>query len=273
MLRMIKYGVGGLAAVVLTGFLVFGSDLTSMIRTGAKSVQKTVKRTVPVEFELKRAKETINQILPDMQSQVRMIAEEEVAIARLAKEVNEDERHLESQQAKLSALRDKMRTQQVSYQVGRVQLDRQQLAKHLQVHFDHFKQASLSLESKQKLLEKRKQGLAAALTMLDQMRCRQSELELKVEALAAQHRLIKASQIESGKLIDGSQLSKADQLLDEIETRLQVAQRVMEYQNDALDTPAPEVEVEEQAVLSEFDQYFGSSADATIARVKVAEAH
>lgn len=273
MLRLLKYGAGAVVAVCLTGFLIFGSDLTSMISTTAKSVQKKVKRSVPLEFELQRAKEKIGEILPDLQSQVRMIAEEEVAVAKLAKEVSTDKSRLESQESKLSLLREKMRTTQVSYAVGQIDLNRQQMAERFQGRFNHFKQSRLSLEAKEKLLEKRKEGLSAAVAMLDQMRCRQSELKLKVEALAAQHRLIKASQIESGTLVDGSQLSQADQLLDQIETRLQVAQRVMDYQDDGLEASTLEVVVDEQDVLSEFDAYFDDGIDTSVAKIDAAEAH
>ena len=272
MLRLLKYGTGTVLAVGLFGFLIFGSDLTSMISTSAKSVQRKVKDSVPLEFELQRAKEKIGKILPDLQSQVRMIAEEEVAVAKLAKEVSADEARLESQEAKLSQLRDKMRTTQVSYTVGRIGLNRQQMTEHIQVRFNHFKQFRSSLEAKQRLLEKREEGLSAAVAMLDQMRCRQSELKLKVEALAAQHRLMKANQIEAGTLIDGSQLSQADQLLGHIETRLQVAQRVMDYQEEGLDATAIDVEVDEQDVLSEFDAYFGDAADTSVATIDT-EAH
>ena len=131
----------------------------------------------------------------------------------------------------------------------------------------------MSLESKQRLLEKRSEGLAAAMAVLEQMRIRQSELGLKVEALAAQHRLIKASQIESGTLIDGSQLSQADQLLDQIETRLAVAERVMDYQTDPFDSPAQKREVSADVVLSEIDAYFspGESRVASAITVDVAE--
>ena len=165
MLRLLKYGVGAVLAVCLTGFLVFGSDLTSMISTTAKSVQRKVKQSVPLEFELQRAKEKISEILPDLQSQVRMIAEEEVAVAKLAKEVSADEARLESQESKLTLLREKMRTRQVSYSVGQIDLNRQQMTEQFQARFNHFKQSKLSLEAKWKLLEKRKEGLSAAVSM------------------------------------------------------------------------------------------------------------
>ena len=133
-------------AVVVGGFLLLGSDFSSMIKTSARSIQSSVKQSVPVEFELNRAKEKINEILPDLQSQVRMIAEEEVSIARLEKEVQQDADRLDSQEKQLTDLRGQMRTQQVSFSVGRMTLDRQQVANHLQSRFDHFKQARLSLE-------------------------------------------------------------------------------------------------------------------------------
>ena len=256
MFRIIKYSAASLMAVVVGGFLLLGSDFSSMIKTSARSIQSSVKQSVPVEFELNRAKEKINEILPDLQSQVRMIAEEEVSISRLEKEVQQDADRLDSQEKQLTDLRGQMRTQQVSFSVGRMTLDRQQVANHLQSRFDHFKQARLSLESKQRLLEKRSQGLSAAVAVLEQMRIRQSELGLKVEALAAQHRLIKASQIESGTLVDGSQLSSADQLLDQIETRLAVAERVMNYQADPFEAPESKEDVSADVVLSEIDAYF-----------------
>ncbi|MDA8563321.1 signal peptide-containing protein [Mariniblastus sp.] len=268
MFKLLKYGAGAVLALCLGGFVVFGSDLTSMITTTAKSVQKTVKQSVPLEFELQRAKETVNEILPDLQSQVRMIAEEEVAVARLAKEVKADAARLESQETKLTLLREKMRASQTAFRVGTVDMSRQQMTDHFQARFNHFKQFRLSLEAKQKLLDKRKEGLAAAVAMLDQMRCRQSELKLKVEALAAQHRLIKADQIQSGTLIDGSQLSQADQLLEQIETRLQVAQRVMDYQDDGLQSSDLDLVINEQDVLSEFDAYFGTAVDSSIAKLE-----
>ena len=256
MFRIIKYSAASLMAVVVGGFLLLGSDFSSMIKTSARSIQSSVKQSVPVEFELNRAKEKINEILPDLQSQVRMIAEEEVSIARLEKEVQQDADRLDRQEKQLTDLRGQMRTQQVSFSVGRMTLDRQQVANHLQSRFDHFKQARLSLESKQRLLEKRSQGLSAAVAVLEQMRIRQSELGLKVEALAAQHRLIKASQIESGTLVDGSQLSSADQLLDQIETRLAVAERVMNYQADPFEAPESKEDISADVVLSEIDAYF-----------------
>ena len=256
MLRFLKYGAGGILAVFLGAFFLFGSDLTGMIRTATRTVQKSARESVPVEFELERAKEKINDILPDLQSQVRMIAEEEVAIARLEKELIQDEHRLAENESKLSSLRDRMRTTEEFYVVSGREVNRKQMTDQLQSRFSHVKQAQLAHASKQRLLDKRKEGLNAALAMLDKMRTRQSELQLKVESLAAQHRLIKASQIESGTMIDGSQLSQADQLLDQLETRLAVAQKVLDYRSEVIDVPMADSKLVEADVLDAIDDYF-----------------
>lgn len=99
----------------------------------------------------------------------------------------------------------------------------------------------------------------AALAMLDKMRHRKAELEQKVEALAAQHRLVQASAIESGKLIDGSRLSEADQLLNQIETRLAVAQRVLAHEQDIFAVSTADELVDEEQLLTELDDYFGDN--------------
>ena len=263
-MKVIKVVVGGALALFVGGFLLLGSDFTSMLKSSVGSVRQSVKESVPVEFELNRAKEKINEILPDLKSQVRMIAEEEVAISRLENEVRKDTDRVEAQKQQLSSQRQEIRTQKVSYTVGQMTLNQQQFTDHLKTRFDHFKQAELSLESKQKLLEKRKQGLSAAVAVLEQMRLRQSELKLKVESLAAQHRLIKASQIDSGTLVDGSQLSQADHLLDEIETRLAVAQKVMDYETDTMDLPETPQSRSPEMVLSEIDAYFGPDGESLV---------
>ena len=271
MMRCVKFGAGGLFVFFLGAFLLFGTELFSMLKTSANSLQSSARKSIPVEFELQRAKEKVQEILPDLQSQVRMIAEEEVAIAALTKEVQQDQQRILRQESTLADLRDSMRTTQVSYTINGRDMDRSQLTEHLKVRFDHFKQAQLSLDCKQRLLAKRKDGLNAALTMLDQMRTRQSELKLKVESLAAQHRLIKASQIQSGTLADGSGLSEADQLLSQIETRLAVAERVMDYREDFHELPAEKNVVAEADVLSEFDQYFAPPSSKLADRIVVTD--
>jgi len=256
MLRWMKYGVGTIFVVGITGVVLLGGNFLSYFRTSTKAAQEAVQHSVPVEFELRRASDMIDAILPDLQSQVRMIAQEEVEIAALESDISDSQKRLTSEKTTLSSLREKMDAVQVSYSVHGRQVGREELTDQLHQRFERFKQGELALASKNRLLEKRQDGLNAALTMLEKMRHRKAELEQKVEALAAQHRLVQASQIETGTLIDGSQLSEADQLLGKIETRLAVAQRVLTHEQDLFAMSATEALVNEEQLLSEVDDYF-----------------
>ena len=256
MLRWMKFGLGALVLSGIAGFAVLGTNLGSYLATTTTAAQESIRNAVPVEFELRRASDMIRAILPDLQSQVRMIAQEEVEITALENDIEESQQRLSREQQTLASLREKMRVHQVSHSVYGRQIERVELTNQLHQRFDRLKQGELALASKQKLLQKRREGLSAALTMLDKMRHRKAELEQKVEALAAQHRLVQASAIESGRLVDGSQLSEADQLLQQIETRLAVAQRVLAHEQDLFDVTLTEELVDEEQLLSELDEYF-----------------
>ena len=256
MLRWIKYGVGAVVVVGVAGWTLLGSNFGTYIRTTTNAAQEAARNAVPVEFELRRASDMIEAILPDLQSQVRMIAQEEVEVAALTSDIEASQKRLNSEHKTLAMLRGKMRTQQVSYSVNGRNVERRLLTEQLHQRFERFKQGELAFASKQKLLEKRHDGLNAALAMLDKMRHRKAELEQKVEALAAQHRLVQASAIESGKLIDGSRLSEADQLLSQIETRLAVAQRVLAHEQDIFAVSTADELVDEEQLLTELDDYF-----------------
>src|SRR5688500_6827850 len=51
----------GSAAAAGVGAFVFGRDMSSYVRTGAHAVRESIKREVPVEFEIERAKEMVKQ--------------------------------------------------------------------------------------------------------------------------------------------------------------------------------------------------------------------
>ena len=74
MMRCVKFGAGGLLVFFLGAFLLFGTELASMLKTSARSLQNSARESIPVEFELQRAKEKVQEILPDLQSQVRMLS-------------------------------------------------------------------------------------------------------------------------------------------------------------------------------------------------------
>ncbi len=255
--KMIKPAALFAVGVVLVGFFLFGANFLSYVRTSGRVVQKAAQDSVSVEFELQRARDMVDDILPQLQANVRMIAEDEVEIATLEKDIEKGRIALDDRQRKLASLRKKMRVQQVSYEIGSRDISREHLTQQLSNEFDRYREAELIQGSKERLLETRKQSLANALQMHERAKHQKLQLEQKIESLVAQHRLVQSSSIGSQVDVDGGKLNRADQLLAQIQRRLDVSQRVLAHESDLQEIQLDEGQVDETELLSEFDDYFG----------------
>src|SRR6185369_17960443 len=126
-LRFVKYGVIGACGTALVGGLVFGSELMSYLGTSARSVRTAMKESVPVEFELARAKNMLDEIIPELQANVRLIAQEEVEVADLCREIQQAQGSLAEERTRVTKIRNVLNTQNVAYTFGGVEYSRQQI--------------------------------------------------------------------------------------------------------------------------------------------------
>ena len=126
-LRMLKYGAVGTAGLCLLGGLFFGRDAASYVWSSAKSVQTAVKDSVPIEFELQRASDLLEEIIPEMHANVRLIAAEEVEIAALKEDIRSSDQNLAEERIRVAKLRDTLNVQKVAYTLGSYDYSRQQV--------------------------------------------------------------------------------------------------------------------------------------------------
>lgn len=260
-IKGLKYGAVGVTSVVLIGTLLFGNELASYVWCSAKSVQSAVKDSVPIEFELQRAREMVDGIIPELHANIRLIAEEEVEVAALKNDIVNSQQRLDAEKQQITKLRDKLTSQKVSYELNGRTYSRQGVARRLAHRFDHYKEGRVILASKHRLLETRERSLQAAVQVLERTRARKSQLRQKIEALAAQHRLLKAASVGTQVQFDGSRLTKAEKLIADITKRLDVAERVLDHESDFLIPTSPVDGVSEAELIDELDEYFRNSAD------------
>ncbi len=267
--KSMKWGTYAAGGALLLGGLVFGTDSLSYLRSSAKSVQSAIKDGVPLEFELQRAKDLVEDILPELRANVRVIAQEEVEIAHLRREISGATEKLESQRHNVSAFRNKLRGEEVTFVVHGRQVSRDQMTEQLASNFDRYKQAEATLVSKQRLLEAREKSLAAAQTVLERSRARKAELEQKIEALSAQFRLVQAQSVGTTVIINDTQLARADKLITDIHKRLETAQRVLAYEADVsgLDDTVIALGINESELLAEVDQSLADPAQGVEAQM------
>jgi len=265
---MAKWTFLGLAGLGIAGGLLFGHDLCSYLTSSARSVRVAVNDSVPVEFQLRRARDLVEDIVPEMQANVRVIAQQEVEIDALRKDIDQSERGLADERARVAKIRDCLLSQQASFTFGPHAYTREQLKEDLARRFDSSKECDVVLSGKKRLLENRAKSLAAAEQMLEKARSQKAMLESQIATLEAQNKLVQAAAIGSVNSIDNSKLAQSQKLIDQIKRQLDVAERILARESHFVEPIQLDV-VSEKDLLTQVDDYLKTPAsDSTAANVK-----
>ena len=258
--KAIKYGIFGTATAALVGGLVFGSDLGSYIKSSTRCVTSAMKDNVPIEFELRRARDLLEDILPEMHASIRTIAEQEVELASLKAEITDGERALVEQKGKVAKVRECLATPGNSYSIGQVIYSRDELKDDLARRFERTKEAEMVLSGKRRLLVNREKALQASLAMFERTREQRSLLENQIAALENQHKMVQMASVGSGVQIDHSKLAQTEKLIADIKKQLDVAERVLAHKAKFVDSIPVESAVDEKELLTEVDAYLAPDA-------------
>jgi len=269
--KLIKVGVLGTAATLLVGGAVLGTDLGSYIRSSSRCVSSAVKDNVPIEFQLRRARDLLDDIIPEMQASIRSIAEQEVEIASLKAEITDGDKALADAKGKVAKVRDCLSTPGSSFSIGQVIYTRDELKEDLAHRFERTKEAEMALTGKRRLLSNREKSLQAAMQVFDRTRSQRSQLESQIAALESQHKLVQMASIGSGVRIDHSKLAQTEKLISDIKKQLDVSERVLAHQAKFVDTIPVETTVNEKDLLTEVDAYLAPKPAPAIQQAKTAE--
>jgi hypothetical protein len=253
--KWLKRSVLVVAGVSLVGGLIFGKDVVSYVRSSAKSVRTVVKDSVPIEFELRRARDLVEEIIPEMRANIRLISEEEVEVKALKVDIAKGEEGLDEEKVRITKLRNALEKPQAEYCFGGRDYPRSYVKQDLAQRFERFKESELVLASKKRLLITRENSLNAAMELLDKTRSRKRMLEDKIESLVSQHRLIQAAAVGSKIQVDNSKLAQTEKLINDIKKRLDVAERVLAHENQFVQA-IPVDAVAEEDLLIQVDDYF-----------------
>jgi hypothetical protein len=254
-IKWLKRSVIVVAGVSLVGGLLFGKDVVSYVRSSAKSVQTVVKDSVPIEFELRRASDLLDEIIPEMHANIRQIAQEEVEVAALKVDISKSEESMKQEEQRIAKLRDALAESRAQYCFAGKEYPRSYVKEDLANRFERFKESELVLAGKKKLLLSRENSLHAAMQVLEQTRGRKRMLANKIESLSSQYRLIKATSVGSNIQVDNSKLAQTEKLIAQIKKRLDVAERVLAHESQFVQA-IPVDAVPEEDLLTQVDDYF-----------------
>ncbi len=85
-----KFMLMGLAAAV-GAVVLAGTGAWSYVKTGYNTASRTVKDSVPIEWEISRARQMIEDLKPEIKKNLEIVTREEIGVQRLAQEIDQKE--------------------------------------------------------------------------------------------------------------------------------------------------------------------------------------
>ncbi len=257
-LRWVKWGVMGVVGLGVVGGMLFGKDAISYVKSSARGVRTAVKDSVPIEFELRRARDMLEEIIPEMHANIRLIAQEEVEVAALKGEIAKNQEALKDEEHKIKTLRVALEQPRVQYSFAGRNYDRTEVKEDLAARFERFRESEVVLASRVKLLDTREKSLTAAMQMLEKTKSQKRILEDRIEALASQYRTLQAAATGTQFQVDTSKLAQTQKLITDIQKRLDVAERVLAHESKFVQSiPVNEIDtVAETDLVAQVDDYF-----------------
>lgn len=260
-----------LAAIGVT-FIAAKTDLASYVKTGYRNVAGTVKESVPVQFQIDRARDMVRDLEPEIRHSMHVIAKEEVEVGELTKRISTADDKAVKDKSDIMRLQSDLSTGQSVFHYAGNSYSSSEVKQDLSRRFNRFKTADATLESLKQMRDARERNLEAARQKLTAMIAAQRQLQVEVENLEAKLKLVQVAEASSDFQFDDSQLARCKELMTDIRTRLDVATKLanadVNYQDEI-----PLDQSTEEDVTDQVTKYFGleKAGDAQVATASFTE--
>lgn len=242
---------------LLTG-ITLATPLGSYARCGWNYVTASANDAVPVEWELKRARQMIADLKPEIEANARRIAEEKIQVVKLERQLGQTDERLAKAKSDIQRLSDDLKQDRGSYAYGGKTYTSTQVKSDLSNRFKRFQTREQTSAKLQQMLTARQSSLRAANERMEAMLDARRQLEVEVENLQARLGALRVAQTSSELNLDDSHLARTRELLDDIATRIDVEEETMavdvEYFGEIeLDEPSDE------NLLDDISAYFDAT--------------
>ena len=232
--------LGGAVALLLG--LVFGR---SHVATTVGMVKQQVKDNVPIEFEIKRARQMVTDLAPEIEQNLRLIAQEEVRVAHLEDRVASTADRLAADETKIMRLKNHLASGEEYFVAAKHAYTSHEVKSDLVSRFEQFKTELATHESTKEILSARQLGLQAARERLEEMLKARRQLEVEIEHHVANLAMVDVQKASSSFQFDDSKLARTRELVEDIRTRIEVQAKLANAELHHLDRiPMDEVEAD-----------------------------
>jgi chromosome segregation ATPase len=234
---MLKKIVLGSAIVLGAGGLLLGTSAVSYVRTGYHSLRDTIKDQIPLDVEIKRARDMISDLKPEITGNLKVIAREEVEVARLQREVESKKGTLTKSKQAIMKLKEDAQSGAKFVSYGGKNFDMDQVRKDLSDRFKSYQTQEATAEKLEKILAARERNLEGARRKLDEMLAAKRQLEVEVENLQARLTMVEVAKTSNQFSVNDSQVSSVRQTVADIGTRIDVEERLADTTDGTMGIP------------------------------------
>jgi len=262
---MIKKGILAMGVALVLALLLFGSTVVSYVRTSAGFVSEAVHDTVPVEFQIERARNLIKELVPEIRKNLHVIAKEQVEVERLEKQVADAEEKLAKAEGEIIQLKNDLATEKEEYTYRGRTYSVIQVKTDLANRFQRYKTSEATLGSLREIHDARQMSLEAAREKLEGMLASRRQLQVDVENLEARLAMVAAAQTTSEYSFDDSKLSRAKELVSDLRSRLDVAEQLVNVEGH-FQGQIPLGEAVPEDIVDRVTEYFEAPPAETLAQ-------
>lgn len=263
---MFKKAVIGTSVVAILGGLVFGRDSWSYVKTSYTSMRSAIKREVPIEFEIQRARDLVSQVDGEIRKCLHVIAEEEVNVESLRRDFDlQAAAHQRCKDQILVQRRDLTEKKDTYNYAGRIYTV-SEVEQDLADRFSRYQTVEETMKSRQQVLTAREKSLAAARNKLDSMLDSKEQLQVQIENLDARMKTLQASQVASTVNVDDSQIARTRELIAHLNKQIEVRQKLVDGAGNQTGLIEIDVAAEPRAdITAQIDKYFGAQSESKAA--------
>ncbi len=243
------------AAIVLATVIIFGRNTLGYIRTSWGYVHDSVRNSVPVGFEIDRARQMIKDLRPEVRKNMELIAKQEVEVHRLDERIGNLQERLAKDKEQVLRLKTDLAASKETYNYAGRDYTAAEVRTDLANRFDRYKTSEATLTSLRQVHDARVKGLSAARQQLDGMLAQKRQLEVEVENLEARNQMVAAAQTTSNYQFDDSQLGHVKELVQDLKTRLEVSETIVKAETE----PQGEIPLDKaspQNIVDQVGDYF-----------------
>jgi hypothetical protein len=256
MLKKAIIVVGGL--FLLSG-LFFGRDACSYVSTSFGRMKDAVRESVPVEFEIARAHKMLKGLGPEIRHNMHAIAKEEVELERLGEQIASLEHKLSRDKQDVLRLQADLRSGSKTFKVAGYTCGESDAKRALSHRFACYKTNDATLANLRKVQEARGRKLESSRQKLEEMLVARKNLEVELENIAAQQKMIEVAQTAAKYHFDETQLGRIKELVQSLQARLRVEERVAEMSGETFEDEPGVLSETNDDVVEEVAAYFQSA--------------